>query len=561
VADEPTLPQLPGQPMPGVPTKIGRFEIRRQLGEGSFGAVYLAYDPDLDREVALKIPGGMTPASRAEFLKEARAAAKIMHPNVCQVFEVSKTDDNPPFIVSRFVGGGTLADYIRKANGNLPVADALKIAGKIASGLAAAHAKGIVHRDLKPGNILYDDEHDDFLITDFGLAKVLDDGSQSSRDGIGTPLYMSPEQCDPSRGKIDRTADVYAVGVILYELLTGERPFSGNKFALMYAHLNTQPKPPSENRSDLGTRYDALCLKAMAKVASERYLSAKEFGDAIRNALRPVVPPTLPATLVAPKPALERKAGDRIELTLPGGEKMPFAYCPPGAFLMGSPASEKDRRDDELQHIVVISKGFYVGVSPVTQAQWQAVMKNNPSHFKGETRPVEQVSWDDAQAYCQALNALQSAGAAVRLPTEAEWEYACRGGTTTPFYFGSQLKGTQANCDGNHPYGRSAKGPSLKETTPVGAYVAKFPHPWGLCDVHGNVWEWCSDLYDSDYYKLSPTTDPRCDDGKQKYRVLRGGSWYNGGLNCRAARRDWYEPATRNNLNGFRLLLPIHSTT
>jgi formylglycine-generating enzyme required for sulfatase activity len=255
-----------------------------------------------------------------------------------------------------------------------------------------------------------------------------------------------------------------------------------------------------------------------------------------------------------------RKPGDRIELALPGGVKMPFAYCPPGEFLMGSPASEKDRRDDELQHRVGISKGFYMGVSPVTQAQWQAVMKNNPSHFKGDARPVEQVSWDDTQTYCQALNALQSAGASVRLPTEAEWEYACRGGTTTPFYFGSQLNGTQANCNGT-PYGTSTMGPYLEETTPVGAYAAKFPHPWGLSDVHGNVWEWCSDWYDSDYYKRRSTTDPRCDDSGRKRRVLRGGSWLYGARRCRAARRRDNGPANRTADIGFRLLLPVPSIT
>jgi formylglycine-generating enzyme required for sulfatase activity len=322
----------------------------------------------------------------------------------------------------------------------------------------------------------------------------------------------------------------------------------------MYAHVNTPPKPPSENRSNLGTRYDAICLKALAKDPNERFTTVVEFAEAIRGALNAVDPFVVPSMSVTqPKP------GDCMELTLPGGVTMPFTYCPPGEFLMGSPTSEKDRQENELQHRVVISKGFWMSVSPVTQAQWRAVMNNTISYFKGHTHPIECVSWDDTQSYSQELNT--QIGVSVRLPTEAEWEYACRGGTTTPFYFGSQLNGTQANIDGNYPYGTTTKGPYLEKTTPVGAYAAKFPHPWGLCDVHGNVWEWCLDWYDEKYYSRSSTTDPRCDDGEQKYRVVRGGSWHNIGRSCRAAARVRYEPANRGFNRGFRLLLPVHSIT
>jgi serine/threonine protein kinase len=559
--------------MPGVSQKIGRFEIRRQLGEGSFGAVYLAYDPDLDREVALKIPGGMTPASRAEFLKEARAAAKIMHPNVCQVFEVSKTDDNPPFIVSRFVGGGTLADYIRKANGNLPVADALKIAGKIASGLSSAHLKGIVHRDLKPGNILYDEESDDFLITDFGLAKVIANASQSSGGVKGTPLYMSPEQFGDGHkaGDVGLLSDVYSLGVILYELLTGEPPFAaGPPLAVMFAHIQTQPTPPSQKRANLGTRYDALCLKSLAKNAHERFPTVKEFGDEIRNAFRPVAPPPLPTQQVAPKPAPARKPGDLIELALPGGVKMPFAYCPSGEFLMGSPEREILRQKDELQHRVVISKGFYMGVGPVTRGQFARFVAETNYKTEAETvggyqyreshsthradcswrttylggtqsegEPVVVVSWNDAINFCAwASKACQHE---VRLPTEAEWEYACRGGTVTPYYCDSVLQNFQAN------FGGVLARPSL-----VGSCAAAAPHPWGLCDVHGNVNEWCQDWYDEKFYSRSPVTDPRCEDAGTGLHVARGGSFVDSASGCRAARRNRGRASC--NAVGFRVL-------
>jgi formylglycine-generating enzyme required for sulfatase activity len=487
-----------------------------------------------------------------------------------------------------YVAGGCLTDWIHQLAGTANdkrLAQAVAAIKQLASAVGFFHAlpRPVVHRDLKPSNVLLDKATKKLRITDFGIGAVTarETNRQESRGhstrggrllsylrGSHTPLYSSPQQrigADP-----DPRDDVHALGVIAYQMLTGKldaAPGPGGTRALKRAGC-------PDDLAELVLRCASEELEDRPTDANELSAELAKLGsatDAPTEAPAKPAPPPLPATPVAPKPAPARKPGDRSELALPGGVKMPFAYCPPGEFLMGSPYGETDRGDDELQHRVVVSKGFYMGVSPVTQAQWQAVLKNNPSHFKvknnpshfkGDTRPVEQVSWDDAQAFCQALNAPQSAGASVRLPTEAEWEYACRGGTTTPYYFGAQLNGTQANCDGNYPYGTSTKGPYRKETTPVGAYAAKHPHPWGLCDVHGNVWEWCSDWHDSDYYKRSPTTDPRCDDGEQKYRILRGGSWCNRSHSCRAATRYWRVPALRNtSYVGFRLLLTAHSTT
>jgi len=242
----------------------------------------------------------------------------------------------------------------------------------------------------------------------------------------------------------------------------------------------------------------------------------------------------------------------RTTLMLPGGVEMAFAYCPPGSFLMGSPESETERSDEELQHEVRLTKGFSCGVYPVTQAQWRAVMGTDPSQFKGDDLPVERVRWDDAQAFCAQVRELT--GTAVRLPTEAEWEYACRGGTTTPFYWGTELNGTQANCDGTEPYGTETAGPYRERTSSVGSYAEGFPHAWGLADVHGNVWEWCEDWYDAGYYARSPVVDPACRDCEQMYRVLRGGAWdFNPG-SCRAACRNGNVPGARYNSYGFRVV-------
>ena len=251
-----------------------------------------------------------------------------------------------------------------------------------------------------------------------------------------------------------------------------------------------------------------------------------------------------------------------------------FANIPAGKFLMGTPLTEQERSQDETQHEVTLTQGFRMGVHEVTQAQYEQVMGQNPSHFKGATLPVEKVSYDDALAFCKKLSDLpaeKAAGRKYRLPTEAEWEYCCRAGTSTPFHFGQELNGTQANCDGKVPYGTTKNGPSLLKTSPVGSYP---PNAWGFYDMHGNVREWCQDVY-GDYPKQS-VTDPRGPEvGKPEgvagqgegqvpvpaeepvgsYCVNRGGCWYGEAALCRSAYRYRFDPSLRNFGYGFRLAL------
>src|ERR1035441_3406412 len=164
---------------------------------------------------------------------------------------------------------------------------------------------------------------------------------------------------------------------------------------------------------------------------------------------------------------------------------MKFVWIAPGNFMMGSPKEEKLRNDNETQHKVSLTKGFYRGVHLVTQEQWKEVMGNNPSFFKGEKNlPVETVSWDDCQDFIKKLR--EKDKKIYRLPTEAEWEYSCRAGTKTPFHFGETISTDQANYNGNHIYGNGKKGVYRQKTTPVGSFPA---NAWGLHDMHGNVWE------------------------------------------------------------------------
>jgi len=248
-------------------------------------------------------------------------------------------------------------------------------------------------------------------------------------------------------------------------------------------------------------------------------------------------------------------AGEVAEVEIARGVKMTFCWIPAGKAMLGSPGTEKERLSDEKEHEYT-SQGFWLAKFPVTQEQWRALMKGNPSYFKptqGDIEkagitdtsrfPVENVSWTDCQDFLEKMNAAAKLPATMGqgkfvLPHENESEYACRGGkgNERPFYFGDQLNGDLANCDGNYPYGTDTKGEYKLRTTAVGSYEKVAPHPWGLCDMHGNVWQWCENKY-NDY---------------EDSRVLRGGSWRIVAGSCRSARRSGDAPGRRIHYYGFR---------
>ena len=219
------------------------------------------------------------------------------------------------------------------------------------------------------------------------------------------------------------------------------------------------------------------------------------------------------------------------------GVRQAFRWMPPGRFLMGSPEDEHDRDNDELQHEVMLSRGFWLAETACTQALWRAVMEKNPSQFQGERRPVETVSWDEVQDFIARLNGAVP-GLEARLPTEAEWEYACRAGTTTPFSFDGDITSEQVNY-----------GVQRQETVEVASLPA---NPWGLYEMHGNVWEWCQDGYG--VYPAEPVIDPTGPETGEG-RVLRGGSWFYVGRYARSAYRLRDEPGNRYASYGFRLAL------
>lgn len=222
-----------------------------------------------------------------------------------------------------------------------------------------------------------------------------------------------------------------------------------------------------------------------------------------------------------------------VTIALSGDVGLDLIYCPPDSFLMGSEESESGRDTDEPRHSVVVERGFWFGKFPVTRAQWFAVMGGEADGDCGGELPVANVSWHDSAEFCKKLSKITERS--FRLPTEVEWEYACRAGTITAYSWGDALDGKQANCNGEHPCGTSESGPWLRCLTSVGIYA---PNPWGFCDMHGNVKEWCADWYD-------PIT--------RRYKILRGGSWADDAQDCRSAFRDREEPGTKAPQIGFRV--------
>ncbi|NEO07095.1 MAG: formylglycine-generating enzyme family protein [Moorea sp. SIO3I8] len=263
----------------------------------------------------------------------------------------------------------------------------------------------------------------------------------------------------------------------------------------------------------------------------------------------------------------ENKQASYLTQDLGNGVDLEMVYIPKGSFLMGSPKSERGSDDSERPQHQVSIQPFFLGKYQVTQAQWRAVAKlpkvnrdldPDPSRFNGKNRPVERVIWYDAVEFCDRLS--EYTGTEYRLPSEAEWEYACRAGTTTPFHYGETITSRFANYAASDTYAEEAKGEYREETTPVGHF--RYPNGFGLYDMHGNVWEWCGDPSHRNYFG-APTDGSiwSINDNHSDYCILRGGSWVSIPRDCRSASRLFYNPREAvNNLVGFRVARGVGRT-
>jgi formylglycine-generating enzyme required for sulfatase activity len=559
--------------------QAGRCLLREVLGQGGMGRVHRAFDGDLKREVAVKVMLPHVAADevlRRRFLREARAMAALDHPHVVSIFHVDESGPTP-FFVMPLLRGETLQARVTRER-RLPVPDVIRIGRQTAEGLAHAHERGLIHRDVKPLNLWLEEGTVHVKILDFGLVHMDPESMALTRMGmvLGTYGFMAPEQA--MGGEVDHRCDQYALGCVLYLICTGR------------AVATAQFRPPDAINTSVPRRLGEVIMRLLSVEPKDRFWN---MGEVVRELTSLERPATTGARTRDPAPVAVW--GERaMPVVLPGEEVLRYftnsigmrlVLVKPGTFLMGSPEGEEDRGEYETQHEVTITRPFYLGAFPVTQGQWKAVMGDNPSWFcrngvgRDDVRdvsgadldlfPVESVSWEEAQDFLKKLAARDEVarnGRKFRLPTEAEWEYACRGGHliqeignrhTLPFHFDgplapqpySSLSSTQANFDGSRPYGGAARGPYLERPSKVGSYE---PNALGLYDMHGNVWEWCLDWF-GDYPK-EPATDPSgATEGSD--RVYRGGGWRSPAWFCRSANRRRNLPVSRFIYLGFRVAL------
>jgi serine/threonine protein kinase len=297
-------PKAAGTP---VPEQFGRYRIKTVLGQGAMGAVYLAHDTQLDRQVALKIPKFTDDPNGdllERFYREARAAATLRSPNICPVFDVGEINGQH-YITMAFIEGRPLKDFTqsKKVHPEKQIAVTIR---KLALALQEAHEIGVIHRDLKPANIMMDKKGEP-VVMDFGLARrSRSDDVHVTQSGaiLGTPAYMSPEQIAGNQQLIGPQTDIYSLGVIMYELLTGEMPFKGNLMSILQQIALNTPRPPSELRSDLNPQLEQICRKMMAGDLAERFKSMKEVAQSLQDFLKsPPLSPKTKENITPKKPA------------------------------------------------------------------------------------------------------------------------------------------------------------------------------------------------------------------------------------------------------------------
>ncbi len=590
------------------PKTIGAYEIERLLGRGGMGVVYKARQVSLNRIVALKILNptlSSDPAFVKRFHREAQAVARLNHQNIVHIYDIGE-ENGMHFFSMEYVKGRLLSEILDK-EGFLRVGQAVDIIFQVARALRYAHSKNIIHRDVKPSNIIVD-RLSRVKVMDFGLAKLGGNTRLTRTDTVlGTVKYMSPEQ---ARGEtVDHRTDIWSMGIVLYEMLAGMTPFKATNEAALIHKIIYEPVPDLNDLSpETPPQLRAIVAKTMAKDKNERYQSVSDFLKDLQTlkAPRPTKGDTLfekAGGYLEKLIAFSRKKDVRRKVLVPlalaavifvgylayskwseqrGPAPEDMVLIPAGEFMMGASPGMVHQHETP-QHRVFLD-AFYIDKFPVTNMQFQKFVDStgyvtdaekrgwsnapeekradqikangaNWRHPRGPesdikdimNHPVVHVSWNDAHAYAKWANK--------RLPTEAEWEKAARGTDGRKYPWGDgEPDGTRCNyADRNTAFGwrDSSVDDGYEYTSPVGRYE-NGKSPYGIYDMAGNVWEWCSDWYDKDYFSKSPKDNPKGPANGQ-HRVIRGGgSWHDGADYMRSTNRGPRQPAFVSSDQGFR---------
>lgn len=603
-------PRLPRFTPGAKPTGLEGWTLTRLLGFGPHTEVWEAEDPQQGENspAAFKF---VTDPDLAEKVKAStdlftRAFDLNGLPGVLPLRSVYLETD-PLALEVPYVYGysltGLLLEWKWRYDTAKPEA-ALKLVRRLAVILGEAHQKGFVHRDVKPANILlHPTEGGKFTlwVGDFGWgqlsaarsveqSRLLPRGESQRLAGLGqaTPLYASPQQS--KKEPPTPTDDIHALGVLWYQLLARDpaaaapvgtewveelRPagFTDSQARVLLSCLSTRPDRRPRDAVALAEQLAHVTVAPPNPSSPDgsKLISLRNPGSAVLSsgpvtARGKTVDPQAAAASAA---ALLAAAGGGPLTSGPGAAAgsvariiknsvgMTFVRIPAGSFRMGSPDDEPGHREYESPvHEVKITKPFYLSVTPVTQAQYEAVRPGkNPSRFTranggGPDHPVDSVTWEQAVRFCELLARLPEEevhGRVYRLPTEAEWEYACRAGTTTAYHCGERLTGKDALFAGSG--GRYAQ----KSTGPVAQYPA---NAWGLHDMHGNIQEWVQDWFDEYYYFDSPVEDPP-GPSRGSLKTVRGGCWAMLAADCRSAARRGHDPDAPSDTIGFRVVLVV----
>ncbi|MEM1344295.1 MAG: bifunctional serine/threonine-protein kinase/formylglycine-generating enzyme family protein [Pseudomonadota bacterium] len=560
------VPSLaPGREMPG------DWVLDRLLGQGGFGEVWLARGRFLGEEVrALKVC--LDPEIQVSLRREVTLLAKARsaggHANVVEIAGTSLGTE-PPFLTLEYVAGGDLAGWAAGFGPRVPPEAVREALAQIGAGLAFAHGLGIVHRDLKPANVLVGADGT-LKIADLGIGALIGPKAgaatltgQTTLGGSGTPTYQDERRLFAPPEPID---DIYALGVIGVQLLLGdvhrrlpyewpedlaEARVPEDLIALLRACLGRPERRPKDGA--------AFLERLNQPVRRTRTTAPAREGGGLFERL------TQWARAAPLKPRWQPLS--RFRDPLAGGGKGPeMVVVPAGSFIMGAPESEKGSHDNERpQHPVRFASPFALARHTVTSEEYDTFCaatgheKPEIEHDWTERLPVE-VNWDSARAYCRWLS--QQTGAEYRLPSEAEWEYACRAGTTTPFHFGPTITPDQAAYNWFYPYGDTPIGRMNQQIVAVDA-MPLAENGWGLRHMHGNTQEWCEDTYNASY-DGAPADGSAWTTGEDSMVVVRGGSNGSGAVHARSA---WRNGAWRNtrlspahiSWHGFRVARTLNS--